>query len=147
MNRQAAHQILTYPPSSQNLALNLQSVLGYDKIPNSHAHHIIPRKEAQAAGLRDLLDRYGIHLDDAANGTFMITKGIRNQFPDNADWLDGLGPNHRNHPANCPYITQLQQDLARFDYLDVTPASIDALKNELQKIAMKLVNNEYPWPL
>ncbi len=87
-----------------------------------------------------------IHLDDASNGTFMVSKRTRNQFGKNSNWLDGLGPNHQNHPAASGYLNQLKEDLARFDDLDPTPDNVDALKDELQKIATKLVNNDYPWP-
>lgn len=131
---------------SQNLAKNLEKVFGYKKIAHSEAHHIIPKAEAEAAPLRDLLKLYGIHPDDASNGTFMVSTRMRNQFGANSDWLNGLGPNHQNHRVPSDYIEQLELDLAQFKDLDPTPENVNALKNKLQLIASKLVNNQYPWP-
>jgi hypothetical protein len=152
LNGQGIAQTLQRAPdgtpiaSSTNLANNLERVFGYKKIPNSQAHHIIPKAQAEAQELRDLLEKFQVHPDDASNGTFMISSRTRNQYGTNSDWLDGLGPSHQNHPSSSPYIAQLKVDLANFKNLEATPENTVKFKNELQKIAMKLMDNNYPWP-
>ena len=130
---------------SRKLAENLQKVLGYKKIPGIHAHHVIPQGQAEAAELRTLLQRFRIHPDDAANGTFMVGPSTRASFSANPEWLEGLGPVHQNHRTGSPYIRQLNQDLARLKNMPATPENTAALKNELQNIAAKLVAGKYPW--
>ncbi len=131
---------------SENLAKNLERVLGYKKIPHSEAHHIIPKNEPGAARLRALLKKFDIHPDDASNGTFMVNSKTRNQFGENSEWLDGMGPSHQNHGTNSEYIKKLNEDLLGFEDVEVDLESTEDLKNALQQIADKLVRNEYSWP-
>lgn len=146
MNLHEAAQTFSIAPSSENLARNLERALGYKKIPYSDAHHIIPLKESGAAELRLIMKNFKIHLDDPSNGTFMVSTRTRNQVKD-PDWLDGLGPKHQNHPIDSGYLEKLNEDLARFsDIVNPTAAQKIELKNELQRIASKLVNDDYPWP-
>lgn len=76
----------------------------------------------------------------------MVSTRTRNQVKD-PDWLDGLGPKHQNHRIDSGYLEKLNEDLARFsDIVNPTAAQKIELKNELQRIASKLVNDDYPWP-
>lgn len=150
MNHHGASQKFAATPSSTNLADNLESVIGYKKIKGSEAYHIIPKSEAGAGELREMMEVFGIHLDDASNGTFMVGPNTRHQFRENLEWLDGLGAYYQNHGNSSKYLSQLNSDLA--GYVEIskqrtpTAAEVERLKNELQKIASKVANGEYKTP-
>ena len=144
------NQRLTSPNgSSTNLAINLERVYGFKKLPNMDAHHIIPKGQVEARGLVELLKRYDIHVDDVSNGMWLPSKRTKNALEKGGgdpDWLDGLGPNHQNHPNNSSYINQLKEDLDYFNDLEPNVTNKEFLKDELQNIAKKLIEGDYPWP-
>ncbi|RME58595.1 hypothetical protein D6779_06175, partial [Candidatus Parcubacteria bacterium] len=56
--------------SSRALARALERA-GHVKPPGSAAHHIVAGGAKRAARARAVLEKFGIHIDDAANGVFL----------------------------------------------------------------------------
>jgi RHS repeat-associated protein len=63
----------TLAPSSRGLGRALESA-GYVRAPESAAHHIVAINAARAAPARAVLEKFGISLDDPANGIFLPAK-------------------------------------------------------------------------
>ena len=57
-------------PSSRSLGRALEAA-GHVRPPGSAAHHIVAGNAARAAPARAVLDRFGIGINDAANGAFL----------------------------------------------------------------------------
>lgn len=65
---------------------------------------------------------------------------IRNGLMDSVQTIGDTG-------VDSAYIAELNKDLKRFmDMSNPTSAQVDELKNELQRIANRIVSNKYPWP-
>jgi hypothetical protein len=72
----------TLAPSSRVLGQALESA-GFVRAPESAAHHIVAANAARAAPARAVLEKFGISLDDAANGVFLPAK-VHNRIHTNA---------------------------------------------------------------
>lgn len=122
----------------------------YDKIPGeAQAHHIIPKGEPAFDDLRQIMSRFDIHLDDASNGTFLVTASCKGRLRNlGNDWAADLGVDHQRHPYVTPsaYAEALTKDLAEFKLADTTPANREKLKDTLQKIGAQLADGSYAWP-
>jgi hypothetical protein len=126
---------LTRPPSSTGemaaeLAKNIEHVTGVKKPAGFASHHIVPPGYVDEAGnadrLRQLLSQHGVHLNEAANGTYIPHyKATANAYP-------SLGPRHG--PLHSDSMMQKLWD--RLNSIQGPTAS--KLRDELQKIAFEL---------
>ncbi len=57
-------------PSSKRLAANLEAA-GVQRPPSTDAHHIVAANAEAASTARAVLRRFGVDIDDAANGVFL----------------------------------------------------------------------------
>ena len=131
------------------LTKNIERLLGIKKPVHFDAHHIIPKKEPEALALRNMLESFNIHLDEAANGVWLKSQGTVNKYTKQgkADWLEGLGHVHKNHPPNSAYIEYLNQELIGFDSLPKTTENANLVRDQLQRIAKELTEGkEGIWP-
>lgn len=58
------------PPSSKALGQSLEAA-GHARLPGSAAHHIVAGNAPAALRAREVLRRFGIGINDAANGVFL----------------------------------------------------------------------------
>jgi hypothetical protein len=106
--------------NAQILRRNLERA-GVEAPPGYEAHHIVPstRNYESAVEAREILERFGIDINDAANGIF-LPKSVHN----------GLANDYR-------YMDAVLEDLKR------ATSKEDAIKI-LQKIGQRLLDGTYP---
>ncbi len=116
---------------AEELASNMDAVLGVGKPPGFAAHHIVPPGFKDAAGnaekLRQLLAANGIHLNEAGNGVYLP------QFITTAQQYPGLGPLHSTLHTN----RMMERLWARLSA--VGNPNRDRLLTELQRAANDIV--------
>jgi hypothetical protein len=117
----------------------MEKVLGITKPPGMASHHIVEKAANPEA--RAIIERAGLHIDEASNGVWMPTDLIIDEYnaAGRADWLQGVGPRHQGSHTGAYH----QAVTARLTPLDGQPAAV--IRDELQKIANELVEGSFPW--
>jgi hypothetical protein len=125
--------------SPARLGTNMEKVLGITKPPGMASHHIVEKAANPEA--RAIIERAGLHIDEASNGVWMPTDLIIDEYnaAGRADWLQGVGPRHQGSHTGAYH----QAVTARLTPLDGQPAAV--IRDELQKIANELVEGSFPW--
>ncbi len=128
LNRKLYTQKLGRSPNSSVLGENLEAV-GKVRPENSAAHHMVPGGESyfNAQNARQILQREGIDINEAANGVFL---------PKSSKYvIDDAIAHSRVHTNK--YYDNL------FERLNNAPAG--KARNELDKIAQELLNGTFPY--
>jgi hypothetical protein len=102
---------------------------------------LIVEKGEQAIETQLVLERAGIHIDEAANGVRLSGDAVIYAYTKDGrlDWLEGLGPRHQGSHSPAYRIAVRDRILP----LDGQPP--DIIRNELQKIAHELIEGTFPW--
>jgi hypothetical protein len=114
-------------PSSEKLAANMEAA-GIPRPPGTAAHHIVAGSAKNAARAREVLRRFGIDINDAANGVFL--------------------PAHRNTPGAPPGTTH--STLHTKAYYDAVTRALDAARTRqealmaLDNIRRRLLSGGFP---
>ena len=126
--------------SPARLGANMEKTMLVKKPPYMASHHIVEKLDNPA--VRDVIERAGIHIDEAANGVWlkrdMMTRLYQNQMREG--WLDGLGPRHEGSHS------QSYSDAVADRILPLDGQPADVIRNELQLIGKELVEGSFPWP-
>ena len=133
--------------SSRKLASNICKAFGIENESWFAAHHIVPKgdQSAKAKALRAILEKFNVHIDEAANGTFMVAQQTYNDFEKRGlvDILDGLGPKHKKHTQE--YVAAVFERLKDFQNIQASAENSNLLRRELQMIAKDLINGAFEW--
>lgn len=126
--------------SAGRLRANMEKVLGIKKPKGMASHHIV--EKADNPLVRDVLERAGIHIDEAANGVWLPRQKMLDEYAarGQSNWLDGVGPRHEGSHTQR-YSDAVAKRIIRLDGLGA-----DVIRNELQSIAKELIEGTFPWP-
>ncbi len=123
----------------RRLGSNMSKILGIDKPPGMASHHIVEKADNPVA--RAIIERAGLHIDEAANGVWLPGDNIINEYAaaGRSEWLDGLGPRHAGSHTGA-YSLAVEQRLTPLD-----GQGGDVIRDALQKIAKELAEGTFPW--
>ncbi len=123
---QTTNQVVQH--SSKRLAKNLINA-GIQRPLNSAAHHIVAggSKNRFAQASRDILNRAGVGIDDAANGTFL---------PRNANFPNPPASFHSRIHTNLYYENV---------YRRLSSVPLNEVPNQLKYIGNQLLNGTFPF--
>ncbi|EDM29748.1 hypothetical protein LNTAR_18398 [Lentisphaera araneosa HTCC2155] len=130
----------SFGKDGRKLKVNMEKVYGIKKLGHMAAHHIVEKNDNPIAVA--ILTRNGIHVDEAANGVWMLMDEVKKKYSQNPEFLDGLGPYHNSSHSD----TYSEYILERLELVE--PNGPSAIRKELQRIANALINEtgEVPWP-
>jgi hypothetical protein len=128
LGRKLYAQKLGRNPSSTVLGENLEAV-GKTRPSNSAAHHMVPGRASyfNAQNARQILQREGIDINEAANGVFL---------PKSSKYVIDDATSHSRVHTN-KYYDNL------FARLSNAPSG--KVRNELDKISQELLNGTFPY--
>ncbi|NCP98231.1 hypothetical protein GW796_00600 [archaeon] len=89
------------------------------------AHHLIPVKDKETQDARDILERYGIDINDAVNGVYLPTSK-------NNNGIQGIEHNGRHPQSYAEKVNNLIKDADKSGGKQAFLNELDNIKNKLQ---------------